>query len=279
MLDRGLTALGLSLFPAQVDDRSITPSVVTCGIGANCWSKEFPLKEPTLCVMLASMRLLGTEDRSRSRTRGSRNAAKETVHIKVIQNGLKTKHQAKKLFKTGILPATSYVHAAMGMCPSSIQHKKGPWPQTHVVKGSRLRAPLHSYTSILERAETQLSRFPLDQLRTWLELQGEEMEHRLGKIDIARAWAAASTNMRKKSRWSMFGGPMTATMATLHDLSIIPASPWEWYPAENPDVDWTCTLVATPAFSSVKCNRDSPTGSGNRRLCTIMVSVRKTVWT
>ena len=28
-------------------------------------------------------------------------------------------------------------------------------------------------------------------------------------------------------------------MATLHDLSIITASPWKWYPAENPDVDWT----------------------------------------
>ena len=34
---------------------------------------------------------------------------------------------------------------------------------------------------------------------------------------------------------------MTATMATLHDLSIIRASPWKWYPAENPDVDWTCS--------------------------------------
>ena len=34
-------------------------------------------------------------------------------------------------------------------------------------------------------------------------------------------------------------GPMTATMATLRDLSIIPVSPWKWYPAENPDVDWT----------------------------------------
>ena len=45
--------------------------------------------------------------------------------------------------------------------------------------------------------------------------------------------------MRKKSRWSMVRGPMTATMATLHDLSIIPASPWKWYPAENPDFDWT----------------------------------------
>ena len=36
-------------------------------------------------------------------------------------------------------------------------------------------------------------------------------------------------------------GPMTATMATLHDLCIIPPSPWKWSPAENPDVDWTYT--------------------------------------
>ena len=72
--------------------------------------------------------------------------------------------------------------------------------------------------------------FPLDQLRTWLELHSEEMEHRLGKIDVACAWAAAATRMRKKSRQSMVRGPMTATMATLHDLSMIPASPWKWYP-------------------------------------------------
>ena len=80
--------------------------------------------------------------------------------------------------------------------------------------------------------------FPLDQLRTWLVLQGEEMGHRLGRIDVARAWAAAAASMRKKSRWSMVRGPMTATMATLHDLSIIPVSV-EMVPAENPDVDWT----------------------------------------
>ena len=67
------------------------------------------------------------------------------------------------------------------------------------------------------------------------------MGHRLGKIDVARAWAAASAKVKKKSRWSMVRGPMTATMATLHDLGIIPASPWKWYIAENPDVDWTNT--------------------------------------
>ena len=49
---------------------------------------------------------------------------RRNAHIKVIQKGLKTKHQAMKLFKTGILPAASHGHAAMEMCPSSIQHKR-----------------------------------------------------------------------------------------------------------------------------------------------------------
>ena len=62
-----------------------------------------------------------------------------------------------------------------------------------------------------------------------------------GFFYVARAWAAASANMKKKSRWNMVRGPMTATMATLRDLSIIPASPWKSFPAENLDVDWTCT--------------------------------------
>ena len=102
------------------------------------------------------------------------------------------------------------------------------------------------------------------------------MEHRQEKIDVARAWAAAAAKMRKKSRW--VGGPMTATMATLRDLSIIPVSPWKWYPAENPNVTGP-TLVVTLALSSVKCNSDFPTRFGNWRLCIVMVSVRKMVWT
>ena len=40
---------------------------------------------------------------------------KKNAHIKVIQKGLKTKHQAMKLFKTGILPAASYGHAAQAL--------------------------------------------------------------------------------------------------------------------------------------------------------------------
>ena len=49
---------------------------------------------------------------------------KRNAHIKVIQNGLKSKHQTMKLFKTGILPAVASGHAGMGMCPCSFQRKR-----------------------------------------------------------------------------------------------------------------------------------------------------------
>ena len=62
---------------------------------------------------------------------------------------------------------------------------------------------------------------------------------------------------------NMVRGGMTATMATLLDLSNILVSPWKWYPAENPNVDWTYS----GGLFFVKCNRDFPTRFGSRRLC------------
>ena len=155
-----------------------------------------------------------------------------------------------EVVQTGILPAVAYGHAGTGMCPSSIQHKR-----TMAADSCGKRIKTACTTTILlfhfgESGDPGIW-FPLDQLRTWLELQGEEMEHGLGKIDVARAWAAASANMKKKSRWSMVRGPMTATMATLYDLSIIPVSSWKWYPAENPDVDWTYS-VGDPFLSEMQ---------------------------
>ena len=83
---------------------------------------------------------------------------KRNAHIKVMQKELKTKRQAMKLFKTVILPATSYGHAAMGMCPSSIQHWRAMAADSC---GKRIKTACttQSYTSILERAEIQLSGF------------------------------------------------------------------------------------------------------------------------
>ena len=54
------------------------------------------------------------------------------------------------------------------------------------------------------------------------------MGHRQERIDVAGAWAAASADLRKKSRRSMVSRPKTATVAPLHDLSIAPASLWKW---------------------------------------------------
>ena len=87
--------------------------------------------------------------------------------------------------------------------------------------------------------------------------------YRLGKIDVAGAWAAAAASMRKKFQME-YGvrGPMTATMATLHDLSIIPVSPWKWFPAENPDVDWTYSVGDPGPFLSEMQTEAFPQGLG-----------------
>ena len=124
------------------------------------------------------------------------------------------------------------------------------------------------------RAETQVSGFHSISFALG-SCSKERKWDRLARIDVARAWAAASTNMWKKSRWSMVRGPMTATMATLHDFSIIPASPWKWYQLKTRTLAGF-VLVATQALSSVKCNRDSPTRSGNRRLCTVAGKKKRT---
>ena len=135
------------------------------------------------------------------------------------------------------------------MCLSSVQHKRAVAADScgWMNETARTTTILHFHFG-----ETVI---PLDQLRTWLELQGGEMGHRLEKIDIARAWAAASANMRKRSRWNMVRGPMTATMATLHDLNIIPASPWKWYPLKT-RTSTGPTLALTPGpFLSVMQQR------------------------
>ena len=276
MLDRGLTSLGLTISHNKSMVVASHPQLLPL-FGVSCWSKEFLLKEQTrrdvgLDANAGNKRTVKIQNKREQKCR------KRNAHIKVIQKGLKTKHQAMKLFKTGILPAASYGHAAMGVCPSSIQHKRAMAADSC---GKRIETACT--TTILhfhfgENGDPAIW-FPLDQLRTWLELQGDEMGHRLGKIDVARAWAAASANMKKTSRWSMVKGPMTATMATLHDPSIIPAFPWKWYPPENPDVGWTLSGGDPGPFLNEMKQRLFHTRFGNRLHCTITVSVRKMVST
>ena len=87
--------------------------------------------------------------------------------------------------------------------------------------------------------------------------------------------------MRKESQWSREKGFLTATMATLRDINIIPATPWKWYPAEDQDVDWTYTgavpwLSTGPAQVQTQARSFvSPAKSGNRRHSTITARVRK----
>ena len=72
---------------------------------------------------------------------------------------------AKKFFKIGILPATSYGHAAMGMCPSSIQHRRTMAADScgKRIKTARTTTILHFHFG--ESGDPAIW-FPLDQLRT-----------------------------------------------------------------------------------------------------------------
>ena len=274
MLDRGLTSLGLTIshnksmvvasHPQLL--RAVRRELLEQGIS---FEGTDSVRDVGLDANVGNKRSVKIQNRREQKCR------KRNAHIKVIQKGLKTKHQAMKLFKTGILPAASCGHAAMGMCPSSIQHKRVMAADSCGKKTKTACATTILHFHFEENGDPAVW-FPLNQLRTWLELKGEDMGHRLGKIDVARAWAAASANMKKKSRWSMVKGPMTATKATLHDLSIIPASPWKWL--KTPTLIGL-TLVVTLAFSPMRCNKDSPTRFGNRLHCITTVSVRKMVST
>ena len=198
MLDRDLTSLGLTL--------SQNKSVVVASHPQLLRAVRRELLEQGISFEGApSVRDVGLDANAGHRrsvkiqNKREQKCRKRNAHIKVIQNGLKPKHQTMKLFKTGILPAVAYGHAGMGMCPSSIQRKRTMAADSC---GKRIKTACTTAIHFGENGDPGIW-FPLDQLRTWLGLQSEEIEHRQEKIDVARAWAAAAASMRKKSRWNM----------------------------------------------------------------------------
>ena len=131
-----------------------------------------------------------------------RKCCKRGVHIKISQNGPKHKHETKRLFKTGIFTALVYGYAGMGACPSSLPHKRTMAADSC---GERTKTACTTIILHFHLGETgdPANWFSLDQIRTCFELQSEDLEHRLNRVDVARARAAAAGNMRKYSRWSM----------------------------------------------------------------------------
>ena len=159
MLDRGLTSLGLTL--------SQNKSVVVASHPQLLRAVRRELLEQGLSFEGASsVRDVGLDANAGHRrsvkiqNKREQKCRKRNAHIKVIQNGSKSKHQTMKLFKTGILPAVAYRHAGMGMCPSSIQRKR-----TMAADSCGKRIKPHAlrrfYTSTLETTETQVSGFRL----------------------------------------------------------------------------------------------------------------------
>ena len=156
MLDRGLTSLGLTLSQHKSMIVASHPQLLRA-VRRELLEQGISF-EGTDSVRDVGLDATAGHRRSVKIQNKREKCRKRNAHIKVIQNGLKTKHQAKKLFKTGILPATSHGHAAMGMCPSSIQHRRTMAADScgKRIKTACTTTILHF---ILERAETLLSGF------------------------------------------------------------------------------------------------------------------------
>ena len=91
------------------------------------------------------------------------------VRIKMVQNGLKHEHETKCLFKMWILRALACGHAGWA-CAGVLCSTKVPWPPNRGETGD------------------PSTWFLLNQLRTWLDLQGEDLEHSLRERIPDGAW-------------------------------------------------------------------------------------------
>ena len=131
----------------------------------------------------------GAQDSKKTRNKGDRKCRKRGVHIKTIQNGFKQKHETKRLIMTGIWPALANRHAGMGVCPSSLSHIRAMAAESC---GKKTKTACTTTILHVHLGETgdPATWFPVDQVRTWLELQREDLEHKLSKVP--QAWAAAA---------------------------------------------------------------------------------------
>ena len=164
--------VGVDALPEQVGYRCLTPQLLRA-------VRRELLEQGISFEGADSVRDVGLDanaGRRRSvkiQTKREQKCRKRNAHIKVILNGLKLKHQTLKLFKTGILPAVAYGHAGMDMCPSSVQRKRTMAADACGKRNETARTTTILHFHFGESGDPTIW-FPLDQLRTWLELQGEK---------------------------------------------------------------------------------------------------------
>ena len=160
MLDRGLTSLGLTLSQNKLVVvashpqlfRAVRRELLEQGIS---FEGADSVRDVGLDANAGHRRSVKIQNKREQKCR------KRNAHIKVIQNGLKLKHQALKLCKTGILPVVSYGHAGMDMCPSSIQHKRAMAADSCGKRNKTACTTTILHFQFFGRAETQLSGFRL----------------------------------------------------------------------------------------------------------------------
>ena len=100
MLDKGLSALGLILSQSKSTIVASQP-IILCAV-----RRELQMQGSSNENANVGLDATAGQRRSvKTQRKRERKCRKRIVHIKIIQNGLKHKHESKRLFKTEFLPA------------------------------------------------------------------------------------------------------------------------------------------------------------------------------
>ena len=183
MLDRGLTSLGFDALPEQVGCGCLTLRNCCVPFGASWWSKRMSFEGADSVRDVGLDANAGHKRSVKIQTKREQKCRIRDAHIKVIQNGSETQAPDYEVIQKNWDPASRGQRARWrwSICPSSIQRQENDdcrciWQE----KQDRMH---HNNPTlfILERVGDPAIWFPLDQLRTWLELQGEENGAQTGK--------------------------------------------------------------------------------------------------
>ena len=142
------------------------------------------------------------------------------------------RHKARRIAITGVRPALSYCHTAVGMAPTAVNQCKSKLAEATGIGGAGTCA-----TSILRwcfrkgkytrRSADPRVNMPLQQVQAWIKLWRGNTAH--NRKRLGKTWPKTYRNLANAPNpWARVNGPAAATIVTLLDLNWKPISPCCW---------------------------------------------------
>ena len=144
----------------------------------------------------------------------------------------KKNHRVRRLALTGVKPAQTFGHTAVGMAPTTVNKCKSNIAEATGMMGTGACATSVIRWAFRKGKHTNVSADPrvcisYDQVKAWI-----AMYHRSSPAErrrIHRRWPKKYTKMKEaKSMWQCVRGPIDATIATLIEAKWDPHSPTKW---------------------------------------------------